>query len=131
MSVVGQEQIGRAGLQVLDAGEADAVGGALHGPVDIGLDARLQGIHRSDAGRLATQPMGYKRFEQPAEWPGQARETEAGQGAEEGVVAQQARQYGGDFVVGVGSDGIEFTHHVLVVRLLGMPVRGPAIDRRL
>lgn len=88
----------------------------------------LQGIHRGDIGRLAAQQMGYKRFEQPAEWPGQARETEASQGAEEGVVAQQARQYGGDFVVGVRSDGIEFAHHVLVVRLLGCPTgaAGPA-----
>lgn len=55
--------------------------------------------------------MGYKRFEQPTEGTGQAREAVADQGAEEGVVAQEALQYRGDFGVTVGSDGFELAHH--------------------
>jgi hypothetical protein len=124
VAVVGHEQVRRTRLQALQSGEADAIGGALHGAVDIRLDARLQGIHRIDAGRLLAQAIGNERLEQPAKWSGQAREAKAGEGAEKGVVAQQACQHGRDFVVGVGSDGIEFAHHVLVVRLLGVPIAG-------
>ncbi|MOA23549.1 hypothetical protein D3C78_1441760 [compost metagenome] len=104
----------------------------LDGAIDVGLDFHLQRFHRMHIGQLLVQAMGYKRFKQPAQRPGQAREAKAREHAEEGRVGQQAGQYGGDFVVGVGSDGIEFAHHVLVVQERGMafwPGKGRAVDR--
>jgi hypothetical protein len=38
-----------------------------------------------------------------------------GENVEKRVVCQQAIQNGGDFGVGVRSDGIEFAHHVLLL----------------
>src|SRR5690606_10046750 len=38
VAVVGQEQVRRARLQLFQPGEGDAVGGALHGAVDVRLD---------------------------------------------------------------------------------------------
>ncbi|MCY1188575.1 hypothetical protein D9M73_297020 [compost metagenome] len=72
--------------------------------------------------------MGYKRSEQPAEGAGQTRETVTHQRAEEGVVAQQALQYGRYFGVVVGSDGFELAHHGLLLwsGLAGGPLRARA-----
>ncbi len=111
IAVVGDEQVGAAWLEAIDPGVGDAIGGLLDGVVDVGLELVLQRGDAADAGDLAGQAMGYKRFEQPTEGTGQAREAVADQGAEEGVVAQEALQYRGDFGVTVGSDGFELAHH--------------------
>lgn len=79
VAVVGDEQVGAAGLELLDTGVGHAVGGPLDGVVDVELDLVLQGRHRSDRGELSTQPMSYKGFEQPAESAGKAREAEVGE----------------------------------------------------
>ncbi len=76
VAVVGDEQVGAAGLELLDAGVGDTVGGALDGVVDVNLDLVLQCGHRIDAGELTAQPMSYKRFEHPAEGTGITREAE-------------------------------------------------------
>jgi hypothetical protein len=79
IAVVGDEQIGAAGLELLDTGVGHAVGGALDGVVDVGLDLVLQRRHRCHVGELTTQPMGYKWFEHPAEGTGKTREAEVGE----------------------------------------------------
>lgn len=79
VAVVGDKQIGAAGLELFDAGIGYAVGRALDGVVDVVLDLVLQGGYRSHAGELAPQSMSYKRFEQPAEGAGKAREAEVGE----------------------------------------------------
>ncbi|MNL40194.1 hypothetical protein D3C87_1625250 [compost metagenome] len=54
IAVVGDEQIGAAGLELLDTGVGHAIGGALDGVVDVGLDLVLQRRHRSYVGELTT-----------------------------------------------------------------------------
>ncbi|MNG23974.1 hypothetical protein D3C84_1086440 [compost metagenome] len=77
--MIGDEQIGAAGLELLDAGVRHAIGGPLDGVVDVELDFVLQRGHRIDAGELTAQPMSYKRFEHPAEGTGKTREAEVGE----------------------------------------------------
>ncbi|MNJ02525.1 hypothetical protein D3C73_1625100 [compost metagenome] len=64
--MVGDEQIGAAGLELFHAGVSDSVRGAFDGVVDVMLDLVLQSGHRRDAGELTAQPMSYKGFERPA-----------------------------------------------------------------
>ncbi|MNG26656.1 hypothetical protein D3C84_1116720 [compost metagenome] len=77
--MVGQEQIGAAGLELLDAGVGHTVGCALDGVVDIELDLVLQRCNRGDTGKLSAQPMSYKWFEHPAQGAGKAREAKVGE----------------------------------------------------
>lgn len=76
VAVVGDEQVGAAGLELLHAGVRHTVGGALDGVVNVHLDFVLQRGHRMDTGELTAQPMGYKGFEHPAEGTGITREAE-------------------------------------------------------
>ena len=66
IAVVGQVQVRLTGLQVFQAGVADAVTGMLDGAINIGFDLFLQLGNRIDAGELAAQPRGDQRLEQPA-----------------------------------------------------------------
>ena len=94
VAVIGQVEVGLAGLQMFQTGVADTVAGMLDGAVYIGLDLFLQLGDRIDTGELAAQACGNQRLEQPAQGPGQSRKTKAGKGAEKRRVGEQARQYG-------------------------------------
>ncbi|MCY1393366.1 hypothetical protein D9M71_82600 [compost metagenome] len=115
IAVVGQKQIGAAGFELFDACVGHTISGPVDRMVDIHLDFVLQGRNTFDVGELAAQAMSYKRFEQPAEGAGKAREAEVGEDIEERRITEQPGQNGRDFSVVVRSDGIEFAHHALLL----------------
>ncbi|OMP13178.1 hypothetical protein COLO4_02140, partial [Corchorus olitorius] len=115
VTVVGQEQIGGARLELLDAGVGNTVGGPFDGVIDVELDLVLQGCDALHPGELLAQAPGDQRLEQPAEAIGHPRKAEPGQDIEECRIAEQACQNGRDFSVVIGSDGIEFAHHALLL----------------
>ncbi|KWV89303.1 hypothetical protein PFLmoz3_02206 [Pseudomonas fluorescens] len=115
VAVVGQEQVGGAGFQLLDAGIGHAVGRPVNGVVNVVLDLVLQRGHGGDASELAAQFARNHWLEQPAQGACKAREAKVGQDVQKGLVTEQARQHCRDFAVVVRSDGIEFAHHALLL----------------
>ncbi|MCY1209886.1 hypothetical protein D9M69_350040 [compost metagenome] len=70
--------------------------------------------------------MSYNRLEEPAQRARQLRETIAGEGAEEGVVGEQARKHRRDLGIVIGSDGFKFAHWSLLFwNRLGKKVEAP------
>jgi len=112
--VVGQVEVGAALLQLVEPRIGHPVGGALDGAIYIALDAVLQSVDRIDIGEFTVQPLGDHRFERPAQRAGQAREAEVRKHVEELAVGEKPVHDGRYFGVGIGADGFEFVHHVLV-----------------
>ncbi len=115
ITVVGQEQVGGAGLELFHTRVGDAVGGAIDGLVDVVLDFVLQGRDTGNAGEFLAQAACDQGLEQPAESTGRTRKAEVSEDIEECRVAEQACQNGRDLSVVVRSDGIEFAHHALLL----------------
>lgn len=115
IAVIGQKQIGHAGLELLDAGIGHTIGGTLDRMIDIMLDFVLQGRDRIDTGKLTAQLARDGRLKDPAQRAGQSWKTEMRENREERLVTEQPVEYGFYFGVVVRSDGIEFAHHALLL----------------